>query len=377
MLEENLRRIFKVLLTVGSAVAFVRAATAQQSPITEIIDRSWLAATEFQQYPGTYAYPEHPAAAGAYLPPMTAPYRVPQKNGDVVVHTPYHFLVYLPQGYGEPARKWPLIVLLPDHPAATGNPAPLAEEYLLRYVREQALPFIVLIPQCPELELWQADAVKTCIDQVAAGYAVDANRIYATGYGCKGGFGLWALAVKYPDLFAAVAPISGIAPISGNSYHERDAKLVGVPVWIFAGADDTTVPAACLQREAASLRAAGVNAKLTLFPGVGHNAWSAAYRQRPLYDWFLKQSRAVAANARPRVADEVDPHPMIVRAAGDRAVAAWEAGSGHHDLRRPVGLSCRGRCADAGRVRLARYLFRLAFRRNDMGPVARHGSQGA
>ena len=332
MQRDNMRRMFIVVLVAGGAITFVRAAPAQQSPITEIIDRSWLAASEFQQYPGTYAYPEHPAAAGTYLPPMTAPYRVPEKSGDAVMHTPYHFLVYLPQGYNDPVRKWPLIVLLPDRTAASGDAAPLAEEYLLRYVREQALPFIVLIPQCPELEWWQTDAVKRCIDEVATGYAVDTNRIYATGYGCKGGFGLWALAVKYPGLFAAVAPISGIAPISGNSYHERDANLVGVPVWIFAGADDTTVPAACLQREAASLHAAGVNAKLTVFPGVGHNAWSSVYRQRPLYDWFLKHSRAIPSNARPRVADEADPLPMIVR-AGDCAVAAWEAGSCYDDFR--------------------------------------------
>jgi len=290
------------------------SASVVRTPITEVVDRSWLAASEYQPYPGTYLYPEHPAAAGSYLyQPPKAFYRVQPKDGEQVVHTPYSFVVHLPQGYGAPDRRWPLIVVLPDRSESNRPLAQASEDELLRYVREQALPFMVLIPRCPELEWWQTDAVKACIDQALASYAVDPNRIYATGYGSMGGFGVWALAVKYPDLFAAIAPVAGIAPISGNSYHDRDRNLTNVPVWIFQGAADTTVPLACLQREAATLQMAGANVKLTAFPGLGHNAWASVYRHPALYDWFLKNSRALPSAARPRVADEPDPPSVVMR----------------------------------------------------------------
>ena len=44
------------------------------------------------------------------------------------------------------------------------------------------------------------------------GHAVDAQRIYLTG-NSMGGYGTWSLAMAYPQLFAAIAPICGGAGV--------------------------------------------------------------------------------------------------------------------------------------------------------------------
>ena len=294
-----------------------------RTPIQEIKDRSWLSCNDYRPYAGTYQYPEAPEANGSYLP-MLAPTNaaVPATGGEFIRHTPYEFLVHLPPGYGVPERRWPLIVLLTDRPGVDG-----ATTELLQFVQTQSLPFIVLVPRCPPLELWQTEALKHCLDETLATYQVDPQRVYLTGYGSLGGFGAWALGCRYPDLFAAVAPVSGLAPLSGGSYHNREKELAGVPVWLFHGASDWTVPLAAAQRQVELLTQAGVNARLTTYPGLGHDLAATVYRSPALYDWFLKNSRDVAPEKRPRVTDEPAPpasgsrQPEIVQWARGKAAA--------------------------------------------------------
>jgi predicted peptidase len=35
----------------------------------------------------------------------------------------------------------------------------------------------------------------------------------------------------------------------------------------------------------------GDKAKLTIYPGVGHNSWSATYANQEVYDWLLSHRR--------------------------------------------------------------------------------------
>ncbi len=51
-----------------------------------------------------------------------------------------------------------------------------------------------------------------------------------------GGFGTWALAFDQPTRFAALAPICGRGDPS------KAALVAHVPIWLFHGAKDTTVP---------------------------------------------------------------------------------------------------------------------------------------
>jgi predicted peptidase len=66
-------------------------------------------------------------------------------------------------------------------------------------------------------------------------YRVDDARIYAVGYS-MGGNGVLALARYIPDIFAAIAPMSGMSNVWWASY------IKDIPAWFFHGAKDDHVP---------------------------------------------------------------------------------------------------------------------------------------
>jgi len=40
-----------------------------------------------------------------------------------------------------------------------------------------------------------------------------------------------------------------------------------------------------------ALRAAGGQARLTVYPGVDHDSWTETYENPELYEWFLRHRR--------------------------------------------------------------------------------------
>ena len=113
-----------------------------------------------------------------------------------------------------------------------------------------------------------------------ATYDIDQDRVYLTGLS-MGGYGTWALASKYPDRFAAIAPICG----GGTMIMALGLK--DMPVWAFHGAKDQVVPLAESERMVETINARGGNAKLTVYPEAGHDSWTKSYDNQELYDWLL------------------------------------------------------------------------------------------
>ena len=101
------------------------------------------------------------------------------------------------------------------------------------------------------------------------------------------GAGTWYLAAKYPDRFAAIAPISGFTRhmdfISENSDHLKD-----IPIWAFHGVVDDVVPVEETDYLMNKLSVANDQIKYTREKNVGHWIHWQAYSGEELYDWFLK-----------------------------------------------------------------------------------------
>ncbi len=123
-----------------------------------------------------------------------------------------NYLLYLPADYGKDAKKkWPLIMFL--HGAGErGNNLEVVKKHgpPKMIAQGKSFDFIVVSPQCPN-DLWwpeQTDVLITLLDEIEAKYRVDTDRVYLTGLS-MGGFGTWTLAAKYPNRFAAIAPICG------------------------------------------------------------------------------------------------------------------------------------------------------------------------
>jgi predicted peptidase len=198
------------------------------------------------------------------------------------------YLLFLPQGYGtDPDEKWPLILYLHGM-GERGNDLQLVKTHGIPKIveRQPDFPFVAVSPQCPDETLWwdHHGTLKAMLDEIVTRYAIDEARIYLTG-NSMGGYGTWSLATAHAEQFAA------IAPICGGGFPEMVRELKDVPVWAFHGAEDKVVALKESQRMVDALRACGGNVRFTIYPGVGHDAWTQTYDNPDLYEWFLQHTR--------------------------------------------------------------------------------------
>ncbi len=156
-----------------------------------------------------------------------------------------------------------------------------------RLLREgRRFPFVVVAPQWSDPESWwDVVFLGALLDEAGERYRIDPDRIYVTGLS-MGGFGTWDLLVKFPDRFAAAVPVCG----GGNPL--LASRIRHIPVWVFHGALDDTVPVRRSREMVEALRAAdAVEVRYTEYPDVGHDAWTPAYSNPEVYQWMLRHRR--------------------------------------------------------------------------------------
>jgi predicted peptidase len=167
-------------------------------------------------------------------------------------------------------------------------------------------PVIVLAPQCPGTDvdgMWvdrlamQSDhvaskeptaslaaALELC-RQMVADHQADSNRLYITGLSL-GGFGAWDAIQREPGLFVAAIPICGSGDI------RRMQEIKRLPVWVFHGRDDKSVPVACSRRMVEALKQAGNRSVCyTEYEAAPHNVWDRTYANPEVAEWLLSQTR--------------------------------------------------------------------------------------
>ncbi|WP_136024916.1 carboxylesterase family protein [Microbacterium sp. K27] len=194
------------------------------------------------------------------------------------------YLVHLPNDYEtDPDRLWPLVLFL--HGAGErGSDVDLAAVHGPPRLADAGheFPFILVTPQCPESSQWVAEltTLSVLLDEVAAAHRIDPARVAVTGLS-MGGFGTWSLAVRYPDRFAA------IAPICGGLWMQSAAPIRALPTWAFHGDADDVVPISATEQIVAELRSLDADVRFTRYAGVGHDSWTETYANPELYSWLL------------------------------------------------------------------------------------------
>ncbi|MES2980730.1 MAG: prolyl oligopeptidase family serine peptidase [Verrucomicrobiota bacterium] len=203
----------------------------------------------------------------------------------------------------ESGKKYPLVLFL--HGAGergNDNEAQLKHgvNAILQNTEKLGQPIFLIAPQCPKDARWEdankrptnpkdprslLDHILSLVEETTKQQAVDPKRIYITGLS-MGGFGTWSALAKEPDLFAAAIPICG----GGSPDTVKEFK--DVPIWIFHGDADNVVAPAGSQNMFDALKKAGSEAKLTLYPGVGHNSWTQTYSDIEVIRWFLAQQKS-------------------------------------------------------------------------------------
>jgi predicted peptidase len=211
-------------------------------------------------------------------------------TADVASSLPY--LLYLPDDYASNDNKqWPLIFFL--HGAGERGSylqGVRAEGIPARLEQGDDLPFIVLAPQCPQMDWWAnyTEILIMLLDTITEAYNVDETRLYLTGLS-MGGFGTWHLATEYPQRFAAIAPVCGFG-FSLIGYPERLKRITHLPTWTFHGDADDVVDISETEQLVAALRQYGGNVNFTVYPGVKHDSWTQTYANPKLYKWFLQHT---------------------------------------------------------------------------------------
>lgn len=199
------------------------------------------------------------------------------------------YVVYVPRNYA-PDKKWPVVLFLHGSGERGTDGLKQSQVGIGQAIRMNAdrFPGIVVMPQCAPGKGWTGDmealALKA-LDRTMAEYSTDPDRQYLTGLS-MGGFGSWRIATDYPARFAAVLPICG----GGDPKNVE--KLKELPIWVFHGGADPTVPVQRSRDMVQALKDAGsAHIQYTELEGVGHNSWDSAYSNKMAVEWLFSQHR--------------------------------------------------------------------------------------
>ena len=188
-------------------------------------------------------------------------------------------------------RNWPIFRSALDLVLIHGPP------HLIHNGRwTQTYPMIVVSPQCHD-EYWQPKKIDEFIRYIMKNYLINQSRVYLTGLS-MGGNGVYRYLSEMGSrsLVAAAVAICG----EGNTAEARKAK---VPIWVFLGEFDEDVPlqtAVEMMEDFSNVP----EARLTVYPNLGHGGWSETYdlsgmgresvKHDPydvsIYDWLLTYS---------------------------------------------------------------------------------------
>ncbi len=237
---------------------------------------------------------------------------------DEVDGSPQFCRAYLPAGYTA-ARKWPLVVNL--HGYHQTNPVYVRWYWVDR--RHVAFnsefsdnhPVIVLEPHgrgnTSYLGLGENDILGV-IRMAKERFSVDDDRVYLMGES-MGGYGVWNIGTRHPELFAAIAPIyggsdyhaamteealAGLSPMErflqekGSSFSRAEA-LMNMPIFIHHGDADPAVNVEYSRYIVKMLQRWGYDIRYREHPGGIHEDLKVA---NEIVDWFLEHKR----NEQPR-----------------------------------------------------------------------------
>lgn len=205
-------------------------------------------------------------------------------------------------------KKYPLLVFL--HGAGergddNQNQLKWGREWMEKAVTE--FQAVVVAPQCPGDCRWvevnwnlkahdmpaeMSQPMRLLFDLlpgIEKEFAINPARRYISGLS-MGGYGTWDALCRRPDYFAAGVPICGGAD-------EKQAKAVArVPVWVFHGAVDGTVPVIRARNIVEAVKKAGGTPKYSEYPGVNHFSWVNAFIEPDLLKWLFQQKRTTGAS---------------------------------------------------------------------------------
>lgn len=133
----------------------------------------------------------------------------------------------------------------------------------------------------------QLEAALELIDAIVAERPVDADRIYATGFS-MGGSATWLAVMARPKFFAAVMPVSAIAPERVHA-----AAFIQLPMLVLHGDADPENPIDSDREMVAAINAAGGHRiRMRVYAGLAHRPPAELVPGDWWRDWLFAQHRS-------------------------------------------------------------------------------------
>jgi len=194
----------------------------------------------------------------------------------------------------------------------------LAVPDIVKQIKVAKQKVVLLAPQCPGDQLWAtrhfggAEAklaekprpalgmIPILIQKKIREFDADPGRVYITGLSL-GGYGTWELMERYgTGLFAA-----GVT-CSGGGDPAQAEKMKDLPIRIFHGGADQTLPVMLSRRMYTALKEAGSDDVFyTEYPNCPHDCWTRTYQNPEVWKWLFSQKRGVKSDIRPEQGEVV------------------------------------------------------------------------
>lgn len=225
----------------------------------------------------------------------------------------YPYVVYVPRDYN-PKNLYPVILSLHGGGEYGDDGLKHTAGALARAIRlnPERFPAIAIFPQAkangkPGWHQESGRAALAALDRTVKEFHGDTHRLYLTGYSA-GGNGSWYFLTHYGDRFAAaligcafVQKFKGLTskidypslapPDAPDTYAYIANHAAKIPIWMFHGDADQSVPVEESRKLLAALKAANADVHYLEFPGVPHNSWDPAYTNAEIIEWLFKQRR--------------------------------------------------------------------------------------
>jgi predicted peptidase len=207
--------------------------------------------------------------------------------------TRYRFAVYVPSEYTRESA-WPILVDLHGNGAQGDDGVRQTAHFLADQIRmnRSRFPLVVVFPQAARGTTWATPAMQEMviaeIETVLEEFHGDPHRVYLTGFS-MGGEGVYRMAARWPERFAALVAIGGVVP---DDHANMARRLQRIPLTIVHGARDERVPVEGARRFAAELKQIDIPVDYIEYADARHGPTAErAYADARLLDWLLAQRR--------------------------------------------------------------------------------------
>lgn len=211
----------------------------------------------------------------------------------VVAGTTYRFSVYVPPDFSRD-NTWPVLVDLHGNGAQGADGIRQTAHFLGESIRmdRARFPLLVVFPQAARETSWSTAAMQEMViaelDRVASEFHGDPKRTYLSGFS-MGGAGVYGIAARWPDRFAALLAIAGAVPADDATLVSR---LRRIPLRIVHGTDDERVPVEGARRLAGDLKKASAPVVYVEYSGTRHGPTAErAYDDPLVLEWLLAQHK--------------------------------------------------------------------------------------